>query len=267
MHYAFSELCTQLFPREGGGPLSSHWVPNTVVLGSTGLWGSCPEMSLRLNLYSGVLGTRSLECLGGGNTNSMKLAVGAEALLGLCHVHICPSQQPPHSQVWISFLFLESSSCPQILLGLVVPKRIWLGLTKLMELWKSQARWLCGGVCGGIGWGQSQIIPLPSLGFERCNTHKHSRLGSHDAPLLKWHLLPLSCLFRLSGSCHVRRAAPSLPLPHRCRLGHWPAWAGDLAWPLGHWGRGRAVCTAPGEPVWELRSLIFHFQGLAPRRR
>ena len=42
--------------------------------------------------------------------------------------------------------------------------------------------------------------------------------------------------------------------------------AGVLGLP-GHWGRGRAVCTAPGKPVWELRSLIFHFQGLAPRRR
>lgn len=61
-----------------------------------------------------------------------------------------------------------------------------------------------------MGWGQSQITHTSPFRFERCNTHKHSRLGSHDALLLKWHLLPLSCLFRLSGSCHVRRAVPSL---------------------------------------------------------
>lgn len=38
------------------------------------------------------------------------------------------------------------------------------------------------------------------------------RLGSHDALLLKWHLLPLSRLFWLSGSCHVRRAVSALRL-------------------------------------------------------
>jgi hypothetical protein len=99
-------------------------------------------------------------------------------------------------------------------------------LTKLKELWRGLVPWLCVCVCGvggggvrGIGWGQSQIIPLPSLGFDRCNTHKHSRLGSHDALLLKWHLLPLSCLFRLSGSCHVRRAAPSLTPPPSLQTG------------------------------------------------
>lgn len=48
------------------------------------------------------------------------------------------------------------------------------------------------------------------FGFERWSMP--CRLGSHDALLLKWHLLPLSCLFWLSGSCHVRRAAPSLCL-------------------------------------------------------
>lgn len=114
------------FPGKEGGPLSSHWVPKTVVLGSSGLCSSCPEMSLGLSFFhSGVLGTRSLACLGGSNTNFMKLVVGAEALLGHGQVHICPSQQPLHSQDWMGLLFLESSSCPQILLGLGSRPEAW----------------------------------------------------------------------------------------------------------------------------------------------
>lgn len=67
------------------------------------------------------------------------------------------------------------------------------------------------------------------------------------------------------------RPLPPLPLPQplntpdgRTNQGREAGARAVAARPL---GEGRAVCTAPGKPVWELRSLIFHFQGLAPRRR
>lgn len=100
------------------------------------------------------------------------------------------------------------------------------------------------GDCGGRCWRAEPARFLPPLGLNAGTQAR--RLGSHDALLLKWHLLPLSCLFWLSGSCHVRRAAPALcrlsphPSPLTLRM-EGPTRAVRLGrglGPPGHWGRG-----------------------------
>lgn len=90
-----------------------------------------------------------------------------------------------------------------------------------------------------------------------------TELQSHDATLPVVTSAPFFHLSLLLGKgCHIRRRIVALSHPRVPLPSHPGAWQGGR--PIQRSAEGSTVRE---KTVWELRSLIFHFQGLPHRQR